>query len=190
MGNIYSNNNPLAPKDYSIIVSINEVDLISRVAHCLDKHDSLIQASFRQMSGINTTIPSPGESWFAQRVGFQWDLVTKLDNDEEHLELKDFNPGDSILRTSGMIRYRSEGIEFNSKPIGATLSERLTLASPTSSIVLTNSPIGLQTVQVFNNGSLIDPDEVSFDTGDSTNKTLSFSSSLATGWVAVYYQAV
>src|SRR5688572_13284549 len=96
------------PPEVTIIVEIDDVDLTNRIIHVRDKMDGLLKIAWRDVGAV-VRVPKAGERWTASRRGVQWHLGRKLDNDEEHLRVKELSPGDSLLAASGDIVLDADG---------------------------------------------------------------------------------
>jgi hypothetical protein len=176
------------PKD-KIVAKIEEVDLQKRHVYVQERSLGRVMAAFRQTSAA-FNIPAQGEFWYITRHGFEWLLDRKIDSLDQHNDLTGMNPGDTRVTSGGTVHISApNGLQSNSRPIGVTRNEVFTTSGSVSSVALSEAPVDIQTVQVFVDGVLAKPSEVSIN--GSNDKQLDFSPSLSvTAWYAVYYQAI
>lgn len=177
------------PEKTRIVVKIDEVDLSKRMVHAKDGTFGNIYAYFRE-TGAAFNIPAQGERWYVNRHGFEWLLDRKLDDSSETPIFDGMNPGDTRVTSSGVVHIAApSGIQSNSRPIGVTRREVTATSGSVASTTLAEAPVSIHTVQVFVDGVLTNPSEVSIN--GSNDKQLDFSPSLSvTAWYAVYYQAI
>lgn len=104
------------------VVTIDEVDMSQRFVSAIDQYGTHLQISMHMNDGGITSAPAPGEVWSVQRTGNDWFLAKRADDGSENIRLKDLQPGDRRIETSGTFYV-------NGTPIG-------------SSTVLSNATVG------------------------------------------------
>ena len=93
-------------------------------------------------------------------------------------------PGTAQLEV-GALTSRAFGSSSSALPMGAMFWEKKTTSGSTTSWTLSHNPVGIKTVQLFDNASLVDPSGLGL-----TTNVLTFPS-IATGHVLiVYYQTL
>lgn len=93
-------------------VQIIEVEPDNGVVHCIDKTHGTFKASFGDNPGL-LLVPSVGENWNAQRVGYTWKLVSRIDS------TTGTNQGDAVVNADGNFAVTAASATFNSLPFGA-----------------------------------------------------------------------
>lgn len=175
---------PITPQFQQITVTIDEIDVATRTVHAHDKTNATIQASFREAPGATLRIPSQGELWTCQRIGFQWHLNQRIDTVDELAYTNDsMSPGDARLAAAGTLHVLGEGISFNGQPIGATTYSVFTADGTNTVFTLGIEPVHPHSVQVFENGLLIDPRAFTV-----VGANVNFFTPPAAGTLIIYYQ--
>ena len=91
-----------------------------------------------------------------------------------------------ILRLElGSLESRSFGSSTTPAPMGAMRMERRVTGGTVTSWTLSNIPVHIQTVQLFNNGVLVDPTGLGL-----TTNVLTFPSTATGHTLVVYYQTL
>lgn len=93
-----------------IALKIEEVDLARRTAHAADKFGGKMVASWG--AGEIVRVPAIGEVWTAERNGYQWTLIRRVEVDFEDLE-----PGDVQIDSSGTLHLDAPTVLVNGEDI-------------------------------------------------------------------------
>jgi len=160
------------------VVTIDDIDITQRIAHCVDKHNGRLVCSFRESNAL-TEIPQPGQQWVAERVhGWEWQLTTRWESTPEHLQkagdptqgIPAMSPGDGHLRLPGTLHIRSGAISVASmrnqaspKPMGATYMQRYVGNGGRQAFTLPQRWVHTDTIKFYVAGLLLDPASLSFD---------------------------
>lgn len=172
------------PQFSQIVIDIDDVDIPNRTVTGHDKTNVLIQASFREAPGAALRIPTQGEKWTVQRIGYQWRLGQRLDSPDEHTTLTDsMAPGDSRISAGGTLHVVGEAINYNGQPVGATTWNVFDADGVATVFALDVEAVHPQTVQAFANGLLIDPRMFTV-AGD----TVTFLTAPPSGTLVFYFQ--
>lgn len=167
-----------------LVMEINDVDMTNRSVFARDKTGALVQVSFRSQTGM-TQIPAQGELWTCVRRGYTWHLENKLDSKDDHSILSSMAPGDARLASAGAMQVQTQSMYVNSRPIGATVLDHFSQSTPFSSVTLTTTPSGTETIQPSLNGVLLSPDLWSYDVN---SRVLLFYAPLGYGNLLVRYE--
>lgn len=167
-----------------IVVTIEEIDVPTRTVHARDKTNAMIQASFHQAPGASLRIPSQGELWTCERVGFQWRLDQRIDTVDEHTYANEsMQAGDTRLAADGTLHVIGDAIVYNGQPFGATTYSVFTPDGVATVFTLGIAPVSKHTVQAFENGLLLDPRSYVL-----SGAKLTFYAAPAAGTLVIYYQ--
>lgn len=169
-----------APTSQRWIVTIDDIDITKRIAHCTDKHLGRIMCSFRESTPLQE-IPQPGQQWVAERdQRWEWMLTTRWESTAEHTQkagdptqgIPAMNAGDGHLRLPGTLHVRSGAITVASmrnqaspKPMGATYQQRYVGNGGKVSFTLPQRWVHTDTIKFYVAGLLLDPNTLSFDSG-------------------------
>ena len=169
-----------------IVVQIEQVDLDNRQVHVRDKTNAPFMASFRQHPAGILHVPAPGEKWTAKRLGNIWYLDQRLDTLTEHLWMAaNMAAGDTKIY-GDTLWLEVESIKVNDRNLGPTVRDFFYEASVGfTSVTLSAVPVSVESIQVYLNGVLAEPNIWTF-----SGRTLTFIPDMAAGHLVVYYQSV
>jgi hypothetical protein len=176
------------PQVGRITVRIDEVDLENRIVYAVDSKNQKMSISFNYQDTV-FTIPKPGDIWMISRDQYQWYFESRLEKIEtDKILITDLKIGDTRLRAVGDLHIETTGVLLNERPLGVTTWDKWTvsLGVGDSQKVLTHHPLDIGSIQLFNNGSLVDPTTISID--DVNPNKIYFGPSLASGVAVIYYQ--
>ena len=164
--------------------NILDVDISTLTAHVEDQTGGRILVSFRN-KGAAFQIPQQNEQWICERnTGHEWHLWRRLDKNAEYNDLSSTHvAGDTRIQAPNTLRLRSQAMELNQIPIGASWQENKTAVGAQTSWTLTHTPIQASTVRLYNNGILVSPSTVTL-----SGNVLTFPSILSGHSMTVYYQ--
>ena len=186
------------------LVVIEQVDLSKFMCHVRDKQGASHAAVFRNSNPLQE-IPQVGQLWVAERMNSrEWHLKERRENPTEAADRLALAPGQNIIRTgtdllkvagSGEVRFEVNSIKakaygtsgVTALSMGAMYWEQMvTGGGGATGWDLTYTPVSMKTVQLFNNGTLIDPTGLTL-----TGNHLDFGGTIASGHtVVVYYQTL
>lgn len=167
-----------------LMLKIDDVDLPNKSAHCITNQGSKVVATFRASSAA-FQIPMQGERWRAERVGYQWHLLTRWDEPTESTLKYSLQPGDVHMRVPGNLHTDANLIVTPAGPIGAAVRENIHPDGSNTSYVLSGSPVNDETVMIYKNGVYLHPGS----DYNSSGPIIFFSATpLTTDKITVHYQ--
>lgn len=170
------------PDQNQIVLAIVEVDIPSRTAHCTDRTGASYMATFRTQGGL-FVVPNIGDNWVAQRIGWTWNLTTRLDSAADHEFLTTLMPGDGRISLDGTLQMAVGAVTINAQPFGATTRDIFYPDGTVISWSLTSVPVHVHTVMAYENGLLVDPNRFVL-----SENVLTFVTDPPAGTLVVYYQ--
>lgn len=181
----------VTPGQEYVILLIEDVDIATRQAHCLDKTNSPLVASFREAPGGIMHIPAYGERWTAKRQGWVWHLESKLDSVTDHdFVVNSMSAGDTRVQADGTFHIQMERTEMNGRGIAPTVKDVFYSGTGFTDFLLASIPVGPLCIHPVLNGITLATDLwfVDYDT-DSTGRYSRFYNTMGAGTLVVTYQA-
>ena len=165
-------------------IQIDDVNIPARIAHGRDKQGGKFMVGFTSTEST-FQIPNPGEVWKIQRHGFYWQLVNRLDRQDEHDTKAALNPGDVHIRVPGDLHVDAPTINTPGGAISATTRDRIIGDGVSLSYSLSAVPSNEFSVMIWKNGTFLHPDIDWTISG----KTITFlSAPISTDKITVHYQ--
>lgn len=170
----------LEPESDYIILRVDEVDLDSRIAYCLDQTNNYIAAYWQYQPGGVTFVPQSGEIWRGYRQGYRWFLQNRLDVLPDDIAI-----GDAALSTTNNLYIQTKTLYINQRPLGTTVLDVFHKNTGYLSVKLSHKPISKEVIRPKLNGLDVVNTIWRFD--EETN-ILSFIHEMGHGYLQVFYE--